>query len=467
MQAMTATEAALWQRLEAFRFDTPDAIRTFSGRLAREQGWSAAFALRAIEEYRRFAFLAVAAGHFVSPSRAVDEVWHLHLLYTRQYWNEFCPQVLNKPLHHLPSDGTAADREKCATGYERTLESYLRYFGPPPADVWPVPAVGNRRWETLAKLLQPRLWGHWRAAGVFLVLALFLSGCGGPVPWPLDLPGPTFLKLMSVLVVTLLAFIGANMYWIRVGQVTDSAGKVTAEEAAWLNGKMPRLVATVVARLLRDRHLEVEGSGRLVPNIPLPSSASELDHAIVQRLRHDVSLSKPWPDAEPLVAPIREQLVSRGLIVSEAANRWSRIVIAMATLSLIAFAGAKIVVGMDRQKPVAILCGLTVLLIICLWSAFQDAHRTFDGDLELARLLRQYAGWKNADAHALSGKNLPLALALFGPIVLKHTELDSLHTHLIRLEPVSSAGGVGSGSGCGGGGDGGGCGGGGCGGCGG
>ncbi|MFN7741158.1 MAG: glycine-rich domain-containing protein [Cyanobacteriota bacterium] len=58
-------------------------------------------------EYRRFLFLAMQAGHPVSPSRPVDLAWHQHLLDTRSYWQEFCPRVLGRPLHHTPSRGGA------------------------------------------------------------------------------------------------------------------------------------------------------------------------------------------------------------------------------------------------------------------------------------------------------------------------------------------------------------------------
>ena len=33
----------------------------------------------AIEEYRKFVFLALVAGHQITPSDQVDQVWHLHL----------------------------------------------------------------------------------------------------------------------------------------------------------------------------------------------------------------------------------------------------------------------------------------------------------------------------------------------------------------------------------------------------
>ena len=66
--------------------DEPGAALPFTSRLAREQGWSHAFAARAIREYKRFLILAMEAGHPVTPSEAVDQVWHLHLVYTVSYW---------------------------------------------------------------------------------------------------------------------------------------------------------------------------------------------------------------------------------------------------------------------------------------------------------------------------------------------------------------------------------------------
>src|SRR5687767_14921571 len=87
-------------RLEAYSLDEPGAPLAFSARLARENGWTAAYADRVIEEYKRFVLLAISAGHPVTPSEQVDQAWHLHLLYTETYWLHFCPQVLGRPLHH-------------------------------------------------------------------------------------------------------------------------------------------------------------------------------------------------------------------------------------------------------------------------------------------------------------------------------------------------------------------------------
>ena len=81
-------------------------------RLARDNGWTFEFAERVVEEYRRFAFLAKTAGHPVTPSDEVDQMWHLHLTYTRSYWDDFCGRVLEAPLHHDPTQGGRAEGEK-------------------------------------------------------------------------------------------------------------------------------------------------------------------------------------------------------------------------------------------------------------------------------------------------------------------------------------------------------------------
>src|SRR6185436_11931895 len=133
-------EYETWRKLNAFSLDVPEAEFPFSARLAKENEWPKNFAHRAIEEYKKFAFLSVVAGHPVSPSDVVDQVWHLHLTYTKNYWKDFCGEVLGKPLHHHPTEGGAAERAKFHDWYTRTLESYRKHFGAePPRDIWPEP----------------------------------------------------------------------------------------------------------------------------------------------------------------------------------------------------------------------------------------------------------------------------------------------------------------------------------------
>ena len=137
VQPMNSQQIELYQRIQAFSLDDPDAELSFSQRLAKDNNWSLEYTDRAIGEYKKFAFLAVAAGHPVTPSDLVDQVWHLHLSYTRSYWEDFCPRVLQMSLHHDPTRGGQAETEKFDDWYQRTLESYDRFFGQsPPAEIW-------------------------------------------------------------------------------------------------------------------------------------------------------------------------------------------------------------------------------------------------------------------------------------------------------------------------------------------
>lgn len=129
---------SLWNRLEQFSLDDVDARQKFSDRLASENGWSKTYTRRVIDEYKRFVYLSQVAGHPVTPSDEVDQVWHLHLCYTRSYWTEMCGEILDRPLHHGPTLGGKDEREKFVDWYDRTLDSYREQFGEqPPAEIWP------------------------------------------------------------------------------------------------------------------------------------------------------------------------------------------------------------------------------------------------------------------------------------------------------------------------------------------
>ncbi|WP_144096485.1 glycine-rich domain-containing protein [Croceicoccus sediminis] len=168
-----APDDPLWQRLEAYRIGPPDAEFTFEQRLARENGWDADYAERVVGEYRRFCFLAMRAGHEVTPSDQVDQAWHLHLTYSRDYWQRFCPDVLEGSLHHGPTAGGQAERDRYYRQYAQTLASYEEVFGPSPADIWP---DANRRLyvDPLARRVQTR--NYWlvprRAGWAVMIVAL-------------------------------------------------------------------------------------------------------------------------------------------------------------------------------------------------------------------------------------------------------------------------------------------------------
>lgn len=193
---------ALFDRLASFRIDPPGVALPFARRLAHENGWSPAFAERAVAEYRRFVWLAMRAGHPVTPSPAVDEVWHLHLCYTHSYWDELCGGVLGRPLHHGPTRGGAAEGAKFADWYARTLASYRQHFGEPPADLWPAPAerfrggiprkVDARSHWVVSKARVRALAARSVRVAVLLLLLVSMAAC-------VDLSEPESVALVAIL----------------------------------------------------------------------------------------------------------------------------------------------------------------------------------------------------------------------------------------------------------------------------
>jgi hypothetical protein len=146
---MNQLEADLYRRICDFDLDDRGAIFPFSQKLAREYQWTSAYTLRAIQEYKNFMFLGMVSDQIVSPSVPIDLVWHLHLIYTHSYWNQFCGEVLGKPFHHSPSSGGKSEKLKYDRLYQQTLIAYQLYFGTPPADIWinaPVRRSSKKYW---------------------------------------------------------------------------------------------------------------------------------------------------------------------------------------------------------------------------------------------------------------------------------------------------------------------------------
>jgi hypothetical protein len=132
----TPAREALWRRIELHDFE-PDTPLNFTRRLARDHGWSLDEARAAVAAYRRFCFLAVVSPTPVTPSEVVDEVWHQHLIYSRDYWTAWCGEALQAPLHHDPTPGGSEAQMTYRRQYAETLALHERVFGPPSPELWP------------------------------------------------------------------------------------------------------------------------------------------------------------------------------------------------------------------------------------------------------------------------------------------------------------------------------------------
>lgn len=135
---MPISNPSLFESILNFPLDDDNSQFPFSLKLAKEQGWDYAFTLRAMEEYKRFMYLVCIREKLSSPSVCIDQVWHMHLLYTRSYWDEFCEKILQKRVHHGPSKGGKESREAHILSYSETLNTYHEEFDETaPEEYWP------------------------------------------------------------------------------------------------------------------------------------------------------------------------------------------------------------------------------------------------------------------------------------------------------------------------------------------
>ncbi len=127
----------LWNRIQGFSLDEPGVAFPFSKKLAKEEKWTEDFTKKAIEEYKKFVYLCCILPQGASPSETVDKVWHMHLVYTQNYWEEFCPAILKRNLHHHPSNGGYDEKLKHHNWFQDTLKYYEEIFNEKgPEEIW-------------------------------------------------------------------------------------------------------------------------------------------------------------------------------------------------------------------------------------------------------------------------------------------------------------------------------------------
>jgi len=143
----TLNQQEVWDRMANFRFDpNPDAPYTFRARVTKRNGWTPEFTELAVQEYLKFIYLYWLTDGGVAPSRWIDEVHHIHLLYTESYWINMCRDTLGKAIHHQPGNGTPQGIADNAARFARVFDVYPKVFGcDPPAEAWGRPEGSDWR----------------------------------------------------------------------------------------------------------------------------------------------------------------------------------------------------------------------------------------------------------------------------------------------------------------------------------
>jgi uncharacterized protein (TIGR04222 family) len=479
---MNTNQGELYHSIEAFSLDEADAALPFSKRLARDNGWNANYTQRVIAEYKKFAFLAVVAGHPVTPSDQVDQVWHLHLVYTRSYWEEFCPNVLGMPLHHGPTLGGDSEHHKFNDWYNKTLASYEHFFGQkPPEDIWPPAWIRFGRDLHFRRVNTQQNWILSKAdlrqirrdleqlprqqltiASLLFVIALTITACQPSIlaslPNPLDFKGSDFLAfyiLVTIVAVSLTVFLRQYLRQLS-GNSSQALPDLSVYEVAYLTEGKLRAVETAIANLTDRGYLTPQPATRTLQlAIDLPPDSNPLEKAVVQAVSSNGSVAQVKQLAASGTNYISDRLQNLGLLLNKSQTKIAQWCVLPIGLALI-LGISKIFVGISRGKPVGYLVVLCIVTaIIGCGFLLVEPLRSSYGERVLKQL-RSTINPRNTD-------RLALAFALFGYSVLTDSSLADLKQVLTPSSSSGDGGGDGGGGGCGGGG----CGGGGCGGCGG
>jgi hypothetical protein len=257
---MNDLQRGVWTRLEEFSIDegTPDV--PFERRLARENGWSVGYAGRVIEEYKRFLYLALFAGHPVCPSEEVDQAWHMHMTFTRSYWDRLCKGVLGIPLHHDPSRGGRDEDTKHEDMYAKTKNAYKRVFGAkPPEDIWPPsskrfdPRARYRRIDVAEVYVVPRAGVRAAAAA-----AVLIGACGGVAGCATRGMGTDVMMMLVIGVIVMAVVLGLVLARAsrrsRRASCTAGSGDGGGGGCAWMWGGMSGSNSGVSSSSDGDQH---------------------------------------------------------------------------------------------------------------------------------------------------------------------------------------------------------------------
>lgn len=469
---MNADQRDLLTRIESFEVDDPGCALTFASRLAHAHGWSVAYAERVVTEYKRFVFLCMTGTAPCCPSEDVDAAWHLHLTYSRSYWDRFCGSVLRRPLHHEPSRGGYEEARKHRGMYAATLAAYRRAFGTePPTDIWPQvsdrfgPKARRQVVSTAAHWIIPKK-ATWRAlqwTAVLAMAALALPGCLSGLN-PLALQGADFLWfLIPSMAVAVAAGLLLRSALRRPGPRSGDENRVlTWDQAAYVAGGNPRLTMAAIARLVESGAARLEGA-RLERAHVESNQLSPVERAVWREL--PVSMPRMRAARGAVAIEYREEaakLRNDGLVLSSTQCFLSGLASVMPlALVVLLLGGARLVNASISGKPMGYL--ISTLLLgsvaggwICL--------RRLEGCTSRGRAILERT---RRDLGAAVGRDVGMKVGVLGSAALSGTSLALLHTwHQEDRQSSSGFSSEYSGDGGGGGGDGG-CGGGGCGGCGG
>jgi len=325
---------------------------------------------------------------------------------------------------------------------------------------------------------------------------------------PLDLDGPTFLRLFVPLLIgaALLSLLLRLPFTLPWSAAPSEARELSPYEIAYVQGGPSGVLAGALARLVQGGHLTINPRSRYfyparrledddahpVERAVLRAAgthagegADPLDRALPTGAKHGAAPERIRETTERAVERVARRPREFGLVLSPAASWVAALVALLPPAAVLLLGVAKVVVGLSRGRPVLFLVALCAVAVVVIVVAVRwRPGVTVRGRRLLAELRRENAALETTARRAperLVGSDLTLAVGLFGLGVLRPGALSGLPGALTAGKAATASGAssadggwfssswgssCSSGSSCGSSGCGGGCGGGGCGGCG-
>lgn len=126
MPAKSVSYAAAKQYIDDLNLDIIVKQLTYD---SKKTGWTKKDAKIGIQLYKNYLLLIKKYGsrYILPPSLEIDDLWHQHILNTKQYHKD-CKAIFGKYLHHNPAD-RAKEQQLYNKYFEKTQALYYKMFG--------------------------------------------------------------------------------------------------------------------------------------------------------------------------------------------------------------------------------------------------------------------------------------------------------------------------------------------------
>jgi hypothetical protein len=229
----------------------------------------------------------------MNPSDHVDQVWRLHLLFSKAYWHDCYPRVLGRAFQHHPSRSGAQQQAHIHQLYRLTIESCRRFFASPPVGLWPALVIRfDRDLQTQRGPINRRGWGRLSTGSAvsalgLMVALLLVSGLlaraadDAPPGQPQDLP--MRLALFAIMALTFYRLGRWISPSLRGPSHQATIPALDPEQLAYLVRGASGVMELALARLVDKGILQADPASRAITRRKLPGQPlSQVEQLVLE-----------------------------------------------------------------------------------------------------------------------------------------------------------------------------------------